>query len=617
MSASRTILLVEDDTAHVELARRAIERSEGLGIRVVGSIASARAALAEGGVDLVLADLRLPDGSGLDLLDQSTPVVVQTSQGDEARAVAAMKGGALDYCVKSPEMYRDLPVTIERALNAATNLVERRKAEHGLRESDERFRQLVANIPEVFWLFDLATREVVYASPAWRAVYGDGPQSWEGRLAHVHADDLGALWVLGASDGDVFRIVDGASTRWVEERRFWIAGADGNPYRLACLGLDVTRRRELEASLRHAQKMNAIGELAGGVAHDFNNMLAPILSGAQELAASGGDAELCNLIVSAATRARQLTRNLLAFSRRGRAGVAVVNVHAVVSEAVALLRRTVPAGVRVTKSLTATNTELVGDAGQLQSALLNLGINARDALPGGGTIRFVTRDLELEAIPDEYRAFELAPGRYVELRVEDDGIGMPPEVLVRVFEPFFTTKDVGHGTGLGLAAVYATVLELRGAVTVTSREREGSVFTLLLPARPGEQIVPTSSPAVPVGGGLVLLIEDEALVLRGAQRMLERLGYRVVSAVDGEAGWAAFERHRDELVAVVSDLTMPRLDGRTLLRRIRGVAPGLPCVLCTGFAGEGEQDLPVLLKPYSREELAATLEAAIRRGGTA
>ncbi|HET9933474.1 MAG TPA: response regulator, partial [Polyangiaceae bacterium] len=408
MTDARVILLVEDDSAHADLALRALERCDGLTVLVVDCVEQAREVLARQHVDLVLADLRLPDGSGLDLLQQEIPVVVQTSQGDESRAVAAMKGGALDYCVKSPEMFRDLPIIVERALNAGRNLFERRRAERSLRESDERFRQLAANIPEVFWLFDLASRQVEYASPAWESVYGPVPQTWEGRLQYAHADDAAPLWALGPSDGDLFRVVEGTSLRWVEERRFWINDAQAKTSRLACLAVDVTRRRELEASLSHTQKMHAIGQLAGGVAHDFNNMLAAILSAAEELSESKADPELCELIISASMRASELTRNLLSFSRRGKMELRVLDMHDVVRLAVTLLSRSINPNVRLITSLDATRAEVLGDPSQLESAILNLGLNARDALPPrGGDICFSSRELVFDEASSERKALNL------------------------------------------------------------------------------------------------------------------------------------------------------------------------------------------------------------------
>jgi PAS domain S-box-containing protein len=618
MSGERVILLVEDDAGHAQLALRALERSEGLEVIVVESIAEARGTLGRQHVDLVLADLHLPDGSGLDLLDQPVPVVVQTSQGDEARAVTAMKGGALDYCVKSPETFRELPIIIERALNASHHLFERRRAERSLRESDERFRQLATSIPEVFWLFDLGTGAVVYASPAWERIYGAVPRSWEGRLTQVAEEHLAPLRSVAPTDGEVFRVVDGRAERWVEERRFPIVDAQGRLTRLSCLAVDVTKSRELEHSLRHAQKMQAIGQLAGGVAHDFNNMLAAILSAAGELSRSDADPELCELIIQASRRASELTRNLLSYSRKGKVGNASVDVHQVVQEAVALLSRSVDRRVTITTSLEAAQAVVMGDAAQLQSAVLNLGINSRDALPGGGSIHFATRVRELDERAARVPPFELKPGPHLELAVRDTGAGIPPELLPRIFEPFFTSKEPGRGSGLGLAAVYGAVVEHQGAVQVRSTPGEGTEFVLLLPlARTTSRETPVPGPVAPAGRGLVLLVDDEPLVLRSGKRILESLGHEVVTAVDGEAGWREFETHRARLVAVVCDLTMPRLGGRELVLRIRQAAPGFPCLICSGYTRDADGaslPVPVLAKPFARAEFAQLLADVIATG---
>jgi two-component system, cell cycle sensor histidine kinase and response regulator CckA len=619
VSGSRHILLVEDNSAHAELALRALERCAGLTTEVVETIAEAEEKLGRQHIDLILADLRLPDGSALDLLGHPTPVVVQTSQGDEARAVLAMKGGALDYCVKSPEMYRDLPIIIERALNASLNLFERRKAERLLRDSDERFRQLASSIPEAFWLFDVAMGRVVYASPAWSSVYGDVPTTWSGRLELVHPGDVEPLRELAAAESQVFRIVQGDTVRWVEERRFWNPGLEGEPRRLSCLAVDVTRRRGLEESLRHAHKMEAIGRLAGGVAHDFNNMLTAILSSAHELAETGADAELCELIISASERASELTRNLLSYSRRAKTEKSPLDVHAMIRAAISLLKRALPRSIEIQTDLSAPDATVWGDRAQVQSAFLNLGLNARDASPDEGKIYFGSRVVILDESETKMAGFELVPGPYLEVIVRDSGEGMPESTLSRIFEPFFTTKGLDRGTGLGLAAVYATMLEHQGAITVRSQVGEGTEFTLLFPLFSGGTplSIDSAGQKVPSGRGLVLLVDDQELALGAARRVLGRLGYEVVTAGDGEAAWQIFKTRQGELVAVVTDLAMPKLDGRELIERILAISPGFPCVLCSGYASEsrGASPVPILQKPFVRLELAEAIQAAIAKGG--
>jgi two-component system, cell cycle sensor histidine kinase and response regulator CckA len=615
------LLMVEDDESHAAFALRTLASTKHLHVHAVATLGEAQAFLRAHEVDLVLSDLKLPDGSGLELLDSGVPMVVQTSQGDEGRAVEAMKRGALDYCVKSPEMLRELPRIVERALSASRNLRERRRAEHSLRETDERFRQLVENIPEVFWLYDKASSRIIYASPAWSAVYGSCEKSVEGRLASVHPEDVGALRAQRTDTpaSAAFRVIKHNRVSWVEERMFPIYDADGQPYRIACLGADITKRRELETAARQAQKMQAVGQLAGGIAHDFNNMLAAITSAADELStvvATAHGSELCALILQASERAADLTRNLLSFSRLGKVVNARIDVHRVVREMVALLHRSIDRRITLIVDLAAPVCTVHGDAAQLQSALLNLGINARDAMPTGGELRVSTQLLTLDAEACQSLAFDVTPGPYLQISLCDSGKGISPEVMPHIFDPFFTTKEPGVGTGMGLAAVYGTIIEHGGAMTVQSQVDLGSEFRLYLPVvdeacAPGPVVQ-----VAPSGQGLVLLVDDEPLVLSAVSKMLRSIGYEVITAGDGQEALKQFQAHKSRLVAVVCDAVMPRGSGLDVLRQIHDAAPTLACILCSGFSRDpgllpSHATWELLPKPFRRVDLAQTMARAI------
>ncbi|HEX3593931.1 MAG TPA: response regulator [Polyangiaceae bacterium] len=619
------VLLVEDDPAHAELAHRALDHA-GLSIHVVDTVAGAKEWLSRSTADVVLADLRLPDGSALELTD--VPLVVMTSQGDEQRAVAAMKGGALDYVVKSQEMYRDLLVIVERALRVSRTERDRLRAEASLRESEARFRQLADSIEQAFWLYDFGEARMVYASPAFSRVYGLPADHAAGRedarLACVHPEDAAKMRQTDRAvrpQTHEFRVKHGGKTTWVEERTFPVGGEDGRPFRIAGLGQDVTRRRELESALRQSHKMQAVGQLAGGVAHDFNNMLTAILAAGEQLRSQPGDddhRELCELIVTAAERAAQLTHKLLAFSRKGKLLNAPVDVHGIIREVTALLQRSIDRRVGVFTELAASPMTVIGDAGELQNAILNLGINARDAMPNGGELRISGDVQELDDAACATIPFDVAPGRYACISVRDTGNGIPAENLPRVFEPFFTTKPVGQGTGLGLAAVYGTAVEHGGAVTVYSDVGRGTVFNLYLPL---SDSVPPVKPAVsnaPRGYGLVLVVDDEPLVLSVGKRLLESLGYEVVAAKDGAAGVRAFREFHTSLVAVLCDLVMPVLSGGDASAEMRRIDPAVPIVICSGFprddrAGDLPAAQPFLGKPFRLADLASVLSRVVRR----
>jgi len=637
MAAEPVILLVEDNPAHAELARRAFEQaSSSPQVYFAETLAEARAMLNGGpqpAPDVVLSDLQLPDGSAMDLLADHLPLVIMTSQGDEQRAVSAIKGGALDYVVKSPEMYRDLPLTVERALRSVQRENERLAAETSLRESEARFRQLADNINEAFWLYDLAESRMVYANTAWARVYGCGDVPLSGaaaaRALAIHPEDRAR--VLAAFERNAphrcveqsFRVVDPECTRWVEERTFPVPDANGRPYRVAGLGADITRRRELEQSLLQSQKLKAIGQLAGGVAHDFNNMLTAIMAAAEELGELVPNAEqraLCAMISSASDRASELTRSLLSFSRKGRLNTMAVDLHSVIRETARLLERSIDRRVRLVLELGACDATVMGDAAQLQSALLNLGINARDAMPQGGELRVSTRLRHLDKDACASLAPGLRAGPFIQLSVRDTGIGMSAEIQGRIFEPFYTTKAIGQGTGLGLAAVYGIVVEHGGAVTVYSEVGRGSVFHLYLPASGvATRVVEPRLEAKP-GSGLVLLVDDETLVREVGSRLLKSLGYQVVSARDGAEGVSLFEARHRELVAVVCDMVMPVLSGADATARMHAIDPAVPIVICSGYtyddrigSAEPSAAAAFLPKPFHRNDLSRVLSRVARR----
>ncbi|HVZ31100.1 MAG TPA: ATP-binding protein, partial [Polyangiaceae bacterium] len=557
MNDEAVVLLVEDEPAHAELARRAFEHADqSAKLYHAETLAEARAVLRrnlEPAPNMVLSDLRLPDGTALELLEDGIPLVIMTSQGDERQAVSAIKGGALDYVVKSPEMFLALPATVERALRLARRERERLDTEASLRESEERFRQLADNIQEAFWLYDLRESRMVYASPAWQRVYGcalrDLSDAAEARLRSVHADDraqVRSTFELEAAArplAQAFRVMDGERTRWVEERTFPVLDPRGTPYRVAGLGSDVTRRRELEQSLQQSQKLEAIGQLAGGVAHDFNNMLTAIIAATDELSelANGPEQrELCDMIASASDRAAELTRGLLSFARKGKLHAAAIDVHEVIHDTVRLLERSIDPRVRLSVELRAPAAVVMGDPAQLQNAILNLGINARDAMPSGGELCICTEVREIESSAHAGMSFDLNPGPYLQLSVRDTGVGISPELQTRIFEPFFTTKPVGQGTGLGLAAVYGIAVAHGGAVRVESELHHGSVFHLYLPLSDLTSVTSRRQAAAQAGAGLVLLVDDEPLVRDVGQKLLKSLGYHVILAEDGEDAVRAF-----------------------------------------------------------------------------
>jgi len=372
--------------------------------------------------------------------------------------------------------------------------------------------------------------------------------------------------------------------------------------------------REQQAALeaqRQSQKLEAVGLLAGGVAHDFNNLLAAILGHADLLrmeATPGGEVEeAASTITQAAQRAAELTRQLLAFARLGQHRQERVDLHALVTEATTLLGRTLDKSIRIETRLVAPEHHVLGDPGQLSQVIVNLAVNARDAMPKGGTLALET---------SVQRAAE-AGGRLA-LEVRDSGVGIPPQHLERIFEPFFTTKPEGRGTGLGLATVYGIVKAHGGEVRVESRPGQGSSFTVLLPLAVGaDASAPRPAERLRHGSGVVLVVDDEELVGRTAGRMLTSLGYRPVLVQGGQEALDWLSAQGTPPLAVLLDLGMPGMDGATCFGWLHQRHPGLPVIICSGFARNtrAQQLLDAgavgfLEKPFRTAELADALAAA-------
>jgi signal transduction histidine kinase/ActR/RegA family two-component response regulator len=400
-----------------------------------------------------------------------------------------------------------------------------------------------------------------------------------------------------------------------------IRDASGAPVRLLLSLRDVTTERQLEDQLVHAQRMEAIGRLAGGVAHDFNNLLMVVLSSAelvaQKLGTGSPVAEELVMLREAGERASVLTRDLLAFSRRESGRPSAISVDATLERALPLLRRLVGDAVTLEVVAGAGEARIWFDPARLEQVVVNLLVNARDAMPRGGRVVVSTQRLERDA---EYwaRHPDVAVGEYVELCVADDGVGIPEGVLPRLFEPFFTTKPVGKGTGLGLSTVYGLVRQVGGFVRVESAPGAGARFFLLFPLHESAAARELAVSPEPGAEETILVVEDDDRVRRLTCRILREVGFRVIEAADGRAALETFEGEAPTLSLVVCDVVMPELSGPDVVQLMREKRPELPCLFVTGFSREHEASLarlgvPVLEKPFLPAALLASVRAALQR----
>ena len=401
---------------------------------------------------------------------------------------------------------------------------------------------------------------------------------------------------------------------------------------------DITEEKEhekerevLEERLRQAQKMEAIGTLAGGVAHDFNNMLGGILGAAELLAGCLSEDSKAQkyqkIIVQAARRATSLTEQLLAFSRTSPKTSTPVDLHDVIRQTVVLVKNTVDKRISVQTFFSAEESTVIGDPSLLQSMFLNLCINSAHAMPEGGSIEIRTRVVESNEVDGTLYGTEdtrIEPGKYIAAEVRDTGQGIAPEHLSKIFDPFFTTKKQGRGTGLGLASVYGTVQQHNGVINVSSEIGVGTVFHLLFPLCGAEKVELAPTDGIIQGKGCVLIVDDEDVMRATAEAILEELGYQVVSVENGRQALEVFEKERTKIDLVILDMVMPVMNGRDCFKELLKLDPEVTAVLSSGFTRE--EDLKDMLdaglkgfirKPYSKAGLSRIVSEALGKETTA
>ena len=490
------------------------------------------------------------------------------------------------------------------ALQVHARDAERARIEHALQESEDRFRQLAENIQEAFWITEIATGRMLYVSPAYETIWGrpaealyTSPGTWKDAL---HPDDLERIvnavetrQARGDYD-ETYRVVrpDG-TVRWVRDRAFPVRDAGGSVVRVVGTAEDITDARQLEEQFRQSQKMEAVGQLAGGVAHDFNNILAAIMMQA-DLAASIADPppetrELLEDIKSATERAANLTRQLLAFSRRQVMQPRDVDLNEAVTDLSKMLQRILGEDVRLKLDLHPRALMTRADPGMLDQVLMNLVINSRDAMPDGGTLSVETSARVLSAM-EASSIPEAEPGRYVSLRVRDTGTGIAAEHLPRIFEPFYTTKEPGKGTGLGLATVFGIVRQHGGSIVVASEPDKGATFEVLLPVsalRSGSRGSGFEATESRGGTETILVVEDESSVRTLTRIVLERAGYTVLEAADGRAALRVWQEQGARVDMLLTDMVMPGgIGGRDLAARLVAERPGLAVVFTSGYSAD-------------------------------
>ena len=629
--------MVEDSEDDAKLVQRELKKA---GYEVDSERVQTRdsldSALNRGPWDLVISDHSMPSFTSLDALSviQSrgidVPFIVVSGSIGEDRAVSLMKAGAHDFVMK--DRLARLTPAIERELRDADERRGRRKAEDALRVSEQRYRELVEQIPAVTYIAELTTdRNAYYVSPQINNTLGITDNEHRQLWRHfLHPGDRPAVAALLARTREQltpfscdYRLLgpDGRVV-WIHDDAVVVRDELDRPLFLRGFMQDITEKKQAELSLleredqlRRAQKLDAIGRLAGGVAHDFNNLLTPILAYSQLLIEQLKDRPECveaaQEISKASERAAKLTRQLLAFGRKQVAQMKPTDINAIVSEMDRFLQRTLGSDIDLVTELESHLGTILADPSNLEQILMNLAVNARDAMPSGGTLRIKTRNVTLSEA-DCLRMPGATPDDYVLLTVRDSGCGMSKDVRERAFEPFFTTKPEGRGTGLGLSIIYGIVQQARGFIDLDTEVGKGTEFRLYFPRITNKAAHATVDANAPARGGheTILLVEDEQIVRKLTVRLLTSLGYSVIEAGTGFEALELAKQHGSSISLVLTDVIMPQMGGRELVRRLEEDGHRFKVLYTSGFTDQNfgdpdtQKDRLLLGKPFTKQALA-------------
>ncbi len=502
-----------------------------------------------------------------------------------------------------------------------------------LLQREELFRLITENAADMIAVLDPEGRRL-YTSPSYERILGYPPEEIEktSLFEQVHPEDreLVEEAMLEARTGGgrryEYRIRHRDGTwRLLESTASMIQGEDGKAAKLVIVNRDITGRRRLEEQFRQSQKMEAVGRLSGGIAHDFNNILGVII-GYSEILQERMDvkdplASCVEEILQAGRRAASLTRQLLAFSRQQVLEPKVVDINSIILDVEKMLRRLIGEDIELSTVLDPTLGRIKADSGQIEQAILNMAVNARDAMPDGGKLTIRTENAEMDELAVRKYSYPVKPGRYVLLTVTDTGIGMNVATQAHIFEPFFTTKEKGKGTGLGLATVYGVVKQSEGYIEVHSELGQGSTFRIYLPIvdAPIDREKRSATKTAPANGNeTILLAEDEQTLRTLTRNILESLGYKILEAGTGEDAFEISRQYSGRIDLILTDVVMPGMNGPALANHVIRYRPDVRVLYISGYTGQavGQGVLPAgsnfLPKPYTRESLARKVREALQ-----
>ncbi|MGH8248009.1 MAG: response regulator, partial [Gammaproteobacteria bacterium] len=645
------LLYAEDDPRDAKLSLRRLQQEGFQPIAdVVGTQSEFVENLSRNSYDVVLADYRMRDWTGMDALEilqgqgKQIPLILVSGTVGEETAVLFIKKGGTDFVLK--DRLASLPLAVKRALRDVAQREEQKRAEAAVRQNEETIRLLLESTAEGIYGLDLEGN-CTFCNPACLSLLGFREmQDLAGRNMHRlihHTRPDGSPYP--GDDCPLDSVLRSGTGAQLADEVFW--RADESSFRTECLStpirrdgeligavvtfLDVTERRRLEQHLTQSQKMEAVGRLAGGIAHDFNNHLGIIIGYSERILGrmAPDDPLRANVgrIKEAAMRSAALTRQLLAFSRRQVLEPTILDLNAAVTELGKMVRPLIGENIGFVTLLDPDLGKVRVDAGQIDQVVMNLVVNARDALPDGGTITIETRNTELDEEYARSHGGGVKPGRYVVLAVSDNGAGMDKETQAHIFEPFFTTKEKSKGTGLGLATVYGIIKQSGGFIWVYSELGHGTTFKIYFPRAlaPDRDVWADSSEApIPPGAETILVVEDEESLRDVACSFLRDGGYTVMEAANGDEAIHVAKQYDGPIHLLMTDAVLPGMSGREVAEYLRACRRELKVLYVSGYTDDAilrhglvHTDAAFLQKPYTRNLLLLKVSQLLDADGSA